>query len=246
MSAEVVGIIVAGALLGGFVNGLTGFGTGLTAIGLWLYVLPAPVAASLVIATSILAQVQNAPLIWRRIDWPRTLPFVIPALAAVPLGASILSIADGRAIEFGVGLFLVLYATVALARSEAIVVSWGGRPADAGVGFASGLLGGLAGLSGPLMALWADLRGGGKEARRTLLQTFNLVVLVAALAGHAVAGHLTREVGYALLAALPGTVLGALAGAAVYRRMGDRGYRRAVLALLLLNGCCLVLFAGLR
>jgi uncharacterized membrane protein YfcA len=45
---------------------------------------------------------------------------------------------------------------------------------------------------------------------------------------------------------LPGTVLGALAGAAVYRRMGDRGYRRAVLALLLLNGCCLVLFAGLR
>jgi uncharacterized membrane protein YfcA len=33
-------IILAGALAGGLVNGLTGFGTALTAVGLWLFAIP--------------------------------------------------------------------------------------------------------------------------------------------------------------------------------------------------------------
>jgi len=33
-------IILAGALAGGLVSGLTGFGTALTAVGLWLFAIP--------------------------------------------------------------------------------------------------------------------------------------------------------------------------------------------------------------
>ena len=33
-------IVFAGALAGGFVNGLTGFGTGMTALPIWVYALP--------------------------------------------------------------------------------------------------------------------------------------------------------------------------------------------------------------
>ncbi len=33
-------LIFVGALAGGFVSGLAGFGTGLMALGIWLYVLP--------------------------------------------------------------------------------------------------------------------------------------------------------------------------------------------------------------
>jgi uncharacterized membrane protein YfcA len=238
------GVELAGALAGGFVNGLTGFGTGLTAIGIWLHVLPAPVAASLVVVTSVIAQIQNLPLIWGRVDWQRSLPFIAPALIGVPVGTAILALADAGQLKLGVGLFLVVYAALALASGPQLHWSGGGRTADAAVGLTAGVLGGLAGLSGALMAMWGDLRGGSKEARRTLTQVFNLSVLAAALGGHAVGGYLTREVWISVLAALPGTLAGAAIGAAVYRQLGDRGYRRIVLVLLLASGLALVVAAA--
>ena len=57
---------------------------------------------------------------------------------------------------------------------------FGGRPADAAVGFAGGILGGLAGLSGPLPTLWASVRGWTKDQRRGVFQIFNGTVLGAA------------------------------------------------------------------
>ena len=50
---------------------------------------------------------------------------------------------------------------------------FGGRLADAAVGFAGGILGGLAGLSGPLPTLWASMRGWSKDQRRGVFQIFN-------------------------------------------------------------------------
>ena len=69
---------------------------------------------------------------------------------------------------------------------------WGGRAADGVIGFLGGIMGGLAGLSGPLPTIWATLRGWGKDERRSVFQTFNLAVLLAALVSHALSGFLTR------------------------------------------------------
>ena len=241
MTSYEIAIVLAGALAGGFVNGLTGFGTGLTALGIWLHVLPPPVAASLVILTSVSSQLQTLPMIWRRIDWSRARTFVAPGLLGAPIGALILSSLDVDTFKSAIGAFLGLYCGLALLPSASTGgYSWGGRPLDATVGFASGILGGLAGLSGALMVMWSDVRGGTKDARRSLLQVFNLSVLLMALGSHAVTGHLTPSVGWAFLAALPGSIIGAEAGARTYARLGDRDYKRIVLALLFLSGLVLV------
>ena len=52
-------VLVLGAFCGGFVNGLAGFGTGLTALGFWLHVVNPGVAATLIAACSIVGQVQS-------------------------------------------------------------------------------------------------------------------------------------------------------------------------------------------
>ena len=39
-------ILLAGALAGGFVSGLAGFGTALMALGIWLYIVPPAVAGA--------------------------------------------------------------------------------------------------------------------------------------------------------------------------------------------------------
>ena len=72
--------ILAGALVGGFVNGLTGFGTGLTALPLWLQAVEPLVAAQLVSAASVVGHVATLPAIWRAIDWRRLAPMLVAGL----------------------------------------------------------------------------------------------------------------------------------------------------------------------
>ena len=119
-------------------------------------------------------------------------------------------------------------------------IAWGGRAADGVVGFAGGILGGLAGLSGVLPVVWTDVRGLTKEQRRAVVQTFNMAILSFALLAHAVSGFLTREVAVAAIVALPGTIGGARIGAFIYRRLADRGYQRIIMVLLLISGLVLI------
>jgi uncharacterized membrane protein YfcA len=117
---------------------------------------------------------------------------------------------------------------------------FGGKPADAAVGFAGGILGGLAGLSGPLPTLWASIRGWTKDQRRGVFQIFNGTVLGAALLLQIASGFVRTEVFWLALLALPGTLVGAWIGARVYQALSDRNFYDIVLGLLFLSGLGLV------
>jgi hypothetical protein len=240
MGSEQVVVVFAGALAGGIVNGLTGFGTALTVLGIWLYAIPTTVAATLVILCSVASQLQTLPMIWRTILWRRVLIFVVPGILGVPIGTFLLPHIDPRLFRIGVGGFLVVYSGYVLARRAAIKSAWGGGAADGVVGFAGGILGGIAGLSGVLPAVWTDVRGWTKEQRRAVVQTFNIAILSFALVSHAISGLFTRQVAVTAVAALPGTIGGAWLGAFIYRRLADRSYQRIIMILLLLSGIVLI------
>lgn len=235
-----IALVLLGALAGGFVSGLAGSGTGITAMALWLYAIPPSVAASLVIVCSVVSQVQTLPMIWRTIAWRRVLPFVVPGLLGVPIGTWLLPQIDPKTFKIGVGIFLVAYSSYVLARRTHMASARGGRVADGLVGYGGGVLGGLTGFSGVLPIIWTDVRGWRKDERRSVLQAFNLTILSAALVSHALAGLLTPQVGIATLAALPGTLGGAWLGFAVYRRLGDRGFQKIVMTLLFASGVILI------
>ncbi len=240
MALELVTIVLVGALAGGLVNGLTGFGTALTAMGLWLYVLPPSVASSLAVVCSLFSQLQTFPMIWPSIRWRDVLPFVIPGALGVPLGTLLLPYIDPKFFKLGIGLALVGYPAYVLVRRGQLKSGIGGKPADGLVGFAGGILGGLTGLSGPLLVVWTDIRGWPKERRRGALQAFNLSILSLALASHAASGLLSWQVALDVAIALPATIAGVWAGAYAYLRLADRGYQRAVMLLLLAAGLGLV------
>ncbi len=240
MGLEQVIIVVVGALAGGLVNGLTGFGTALTAVGLWLYALPPTAVSSLAIICAAVAQLQTFPMIWSTIRWQRVFPLLVPGLFGVPLGTFLLAHIEPKFFKIGIGIFLVVYSAYVLVRSGEIKVAWGGRAADAVVGFGGGVLGGLTGLSGVLPVVWTDIRGWSKEQRRGIVQAFNISILSLALAAHAVSGLLTRQVLLESALALPATIASAAIGAFIYRRLADRGYQRVVMLLLLVFGLTLV------
>src|SRR3954462_7039316 len=94
LTASTYALLLFGALAGGFVSGLAGFGTALMALGIWLYVLPPPVAVTLVLICSVIAQTSTLPAIVRSIDFKLVWPFLIGGLAGVPLGTMLIAHAD--------------------------------------------------------------------------------------------------------------------------------------------------------
>jgi uncharacterized membrane protein YfcA len=229
-------LILAGALAGGFVNGLTGFGTGLTALPLWLQAVEPVVAAQLVSAASVLGHMATLPAIWPAIDWRRLAPMLVAGLIGVPIGTWVLPWISLAAFKLTIGLVLIAYCAFMLVGAGRVRLASGGRIAEAAIGLGGGVLGGLAGLSGPLPTMWAALKGWPKDERRAFLQAFNMTILSAMLAASLVQGLVGTRFLVALLIALPGTLAGAHLGGLLYRRLDDCRFDRIVLLVLLLSG----------
>ncbi|PIW30698.1 MAG: permease [Rhodospirillales bacterium CG15_BIG_FIL_POST_REV_8_21_14_020_66_15] len=236
--------ILAGAVAGGFVSGLTGFGTGLTALAVWLTVVEPRVAAPLVVICSIVAQLLTLPAIWHAISWPRVLPFILGGVVGVPLGTLILPHVSVQGFKLFFACFLIVYCGFMLLRRSAPTVSWGGSGANGLIGLGGGVLGGLTGLSGPLPTIWASLRGWGKDEKRAVFQAYNTTILLLAAGSQAVGGFMTAEVGRVVLIAFPATVAGSWIGRKVYNRLGDGRFNQIVLALLLFSGVSMVAAAA--
>jgi uncharacterized membrane protein YfcA len=245
MNAGGYALLFAGALAGGFVSGLAGFGTALMTLGIWLYLMPPSVAVQLVLICSVVAQSSTLPSMWRTFDLSLIWPFLIGGLAGVPLGTILIAHADPQNFKLTVGVFLLVFPLALCFQRAPTAFRFGGRLADGAIGFAGGILGGLAGLSGPLPILWASVRGWGKDERRGIFQIFNWTVLVAALGLQLASGLVDRQVIWLALLALPGTVIGASLGARVYHGLSDKNFHDVVLVLLFLSGVGLV-WSGLH
>ena len=166
MNTAAYALVLLGALTGGFVSGLVGFGTAMTALGIWLYVLPPSLAVPLVLICSVIAQTWTMPAMWRSFDLTLVWPFLIGGLAGVPLGTMLIAHADPQVFKLSIGVLLLVFPTALYLQRKPMAFTFGGRVADAVIGFAGGILGGLAGLSGALPTLWASVRGWGKDERR--------------------------------------------------------------------------------
>src|SRR5215813_11605141 len=139
MHAAAYALLFVGALAGGFVSGLAGFGTALMALGIWLYVLPPSIAVPLVLICSVIAQTATLPSMWRSFDFTLVWPFVIGGLLGVPLGTTLIAQADPIVFKLTVGVFLLVF-PAALYFCKPMAFAVGGKLADAAIGFAGGIL----------------------------------------------------------------------------------------------------------
>ncbi|MBM3643850.1 MAG: sulfite exporter TauE/SafE family protein [Alphaproteobacteria bacterium] len=235
-----IALVVAGAAVAGFMNGLTGTGYALSALGFWLHAVPPQVAAPLVALCAVGGHAQALPRMAASMDWPRLRPFLIAGLIGVPLGVALLDRISAQPLKLTVGALLLVYVGwTAMVRTPP-VVRGGGRIADAAIGFGGGFLGGLASISGPLPIVWAQLRGWGKDEQRGITQPYNMAILAFVLVAAAVGGLLDLSFLFWAAIALPISMLGTRAGLAVYARLSDSGFRRIVLAFLAVSGLVLI------
>jgi uncharacterized membrane protein YfcA len=155
----------------------------------------------------------------------------------VPLGAILLTLLSPTLVKSAIGAVLVLYAMLQFANwpKRAHSASHEGV-ADRIVGFASGVLGGFAGLSGVLPLIWLQLRGFSPKEQRERYQPFNFLILAFASTGLLVLGKLDKELLILVAVTIPFTLIGAFLGVRTFKDISDEGFRRAVLFFLLISG----------
>lgn len=111
ITLELLLYLAAGAALGGYVNGLAGFGTGLMSLGIWLQVMTVEQAVPVVAAMSVASGVQS---LWLTRQGVKTglhrLPrFLVPALIGLPVGAWLLNWIDAAHLKLAVAFFMLFY-----------------------------------------------------------------------------------------------------------------------------------------
>ena len=238
--------VALGAVLGGFVQGLSGFAFGLVAVGIWAWTVDPTLVGPLVVFGSLVGQILSFGTVRRGFDARRLLPFIIGGLFGIPLGVALLHHIDPGGFKLAVGIVLLIWCPSMLVLRELPRVSGGGTWADGAAGWLGGVMGGLGGLTGPAPTLWCALRGWGRDEQRAVFQNYNLVMQAVTMAVYVATGTITAETAWLFAVVAPAMLVPTLIGARLYRRFSDAGFQRLVLLLLTASGALLVASALLR
>src|SRR5690606_28820819 len=159
-------IVLLGAALAGFVQGLSGSNFGLVAMAVWAWLLDPTLTGPLIVCGSLTGQLLAIRSLRQGFNRQLLLPMLAGGLLGVPLGVALL--------HLGVGVLLLVWCPLMLLSRELPRIAWGGRGVNAGVGVVGGVMGGLGGLTGPAPVLWAALKGWDRDTQCSVIQGFNL------------------------------------------------------------------------
>ena len=233
-------IFLIATFAGALVAGLSGFAFALVAASIWLYILTPLQTTTLIIAFGLIVQ---GYMVWKlrhALDWRRLWPFIAGAAIGVPVGVAVLGWANPAYVRAGIGVFLVLYSLYALLRPSLPPVTQGGAAADAAVGFANGVLGGITGLAGILVTIWCGLRGWPKDQQRAVFQPVAVAIFAMSALWLGVKGAVSADTIRLFLFGLPALLAGTWLGIKLYGRLDEAAFRKVVLVLLLASGVALM------
>jgi uncharacterized membrane protein YfcA len=240
MDGVVLGLFLLAAFIGGFASGLAGFAMGFVVSGIWLHILTPIQTTTLIVGYGLLTQGYGVWKLRRAVSWRNIAPFIIGGAIGVPIGTMLLTYVDPAYLRSGVGVLLVIYGTYGLAQPKLKPVS-AGVAADAGIGFANGILAGLTGLPGFIITIWCQLRGWTKDVQRAVFQPVMLAAIVMNVVSLGLVGAITADTMRLYVLGLPAMIAGLWVGFKLYGRLDDAAFRKVLLVLLLIAGLGLIL-----
>ena len=233
-------IVILGAVVAGFVQGLSGFAFSMVAISFWAWAVDPKLAAAMAVFGALTGQIIAAITIRRPFNLGLLLPFVAGGLVGIPIGVAVLPLLDPNLFKAILGLLLVTWCPAMLALGSLPRISAGGRFADAVAGALGGIMGGIGGITGAIPTLWCTLRGFDKDAQRAVVQNFNLATLAVTMAIYVGRGIVTRDMLPMFAIVAPAMLVPSLLGARLYIGISEATFRKVVLGLLTLSGLALL------
>lgn len=236
-------LVALGAIIAGFVQGLSGFAFGMVAMSIWAWVLEPQLAAALTVFGALTGQILAAFSVRRGFSWRLLMPFVLGGLMGIPLGVLLLPYLDMVWFKAILGTLMVSWGSAMLLATHLPRITSGGRLADGAIGMVGGVLGGLGGFTGTVPTLWCTLRGFPKDEQRIVIQNFNLSMLMVTMGTYLVTGIVKTEMlpyfGIVAAAMLVPTLL----GTRLYIGISEARFRQIVLGLITLSGVFMLTYA---
>jgi uncharacterized protein len=245
-----LGIVVFVAVvlfLAGVVSGLAGFAfSAVAACIVWL--LPPLQAVPLVMLLSAcnqllsISKLREEMAIWDSAEREGALPYIVGGLAGVPIGVELLRSLPADWFAAALGAFLIAYALMMLLMPGRLRLETSSRKAAIAVGALGGIVGGFSGFGASVLVVYLGLRDVGKSVTRGITQPYILTMQLVSLAVLAMTDPAIFNIFFWFLwvMTLPAVLLGSSTGVALYRRLSDRNFRRAVLILLIASGASLL------
>lgn len=242
MDVKTVVYLAAGAAAGGFVNGLAGFGTALFSLGFFLSALPPVQAIAIVVVHSVVSGLRGLWIVRRTIlgNRRRLARFLIPAIAGIPFGLTLLRFVEADVLKIVVGFFLILYGGLFSFSRDLPNFTRPTPVIDVIIGFMSGVLGGAASLSGALPTMWCSMRPWTKQETRAVLQPFNGSVLFLTALMLAITGSYDLQTLGFIAITLPISILCAECGIFVFKHLSHDAFRRLIIWLSFSSGVILL------
>jgi uncharacterized protein len=232
--------VAAGAIVAGFVQGLSGFAFSLVAMSFWAWTVEPKLAAALAVFGGLSGQILAAFSVRRGFHLPVLLPYIAGGLLGIPIGIALLPRLDVDWFKAILGGLLIVWCPFMLFARRLPRLAAGGRLADAAAGLIGGVCGGIGGFSGAIPTLWCTLRGMEKDEQRSVIQNFNLATLSFTMAAYVATGTVTRDMLPMLAVVLPSLLIPALLGTRLYIGISEATFRAIVLTLLTASGVALL------
>lgn len=229
-------LIMLGALVAGFSQGLSGFGFGLVAMSFWAWVISPQLAAALSVVGGLTGQIIAAFTVRRGFNLPRLLPFLVGGLIGIPIGVYLLPYLDVHKFKTILGAFLVLWCPFMLFIDKIPKMSGLHPMWDTLGGLGGGIMGGFGGFTGTLPALWCTLRGFDRDMQRAVMQNFNFVMLIVVFSSYSAKGIINTDMIHTFLLVSPAVVVTSYLGTKMYHRISHQRFRQLILCLLTFSG----------
>ena len=233
-------MVALGAVVAGFVQGLSGFAFAMVATSIWAWTVEPRLAASLAIFGGLSGQVMAAMSMRRGFDLTLLLPYLVGAAVGIPIGIALLPLLDVDVFKAIFGGMLIVWCPLMLFARHLPRITAGGRVADGVAGMLGGVCGGIGGFTGVVPTLWCTLRGMDKDTQRSIIQDFNMAALAFTMAGYIATGTVTREMLPMFGVELAAMTIPVLLGARLYIGISPATFRTIVLTLLTASGVALL------
>ncbi len=212
------------------VRGFAGFGFSALCVATLSFFLPPAVVVPIILMMEIIASVCLLPAIWRDVDWHWLLLSALGIAVGTPLGVAILAALSAEQIKTIIYVILMLASAAALGQASGRVIT--PKAPVVLVGFVAGVMNGLAGLVGIVIALFllATTRTA-RNIRASFIALFfasDIYALIWSSGFGLLAVHQLKILGIFLPPLIIGTVIGTWA----FNRIGKRNYRPIALALI--------------
>jgi hypothetical protein len=236
-------IVVTITLGAGFVKGAVGFAMPMIMISGFATVLPPDTALAALILPTLVTNVWQGGRDGLRAAWESVRDFRLYLVAiaiCIAASAQLVNVLPQGALFLAIGLPIVAFAAMQLARLTFTVPPRHRRAADIGVGAFSGAVGGLSGVWGPPTVAYLTALGTEKRASMRIQGVIYGAASVVLAAAHLKSGVLdatTLPISAALV--IP-ALIGTWAGFRVHDRMDPVRFRRWTQIVLLLAGLNLI------